>query len=196
VEANHNAIITESKLVAGVYTAPTAEDRVEWWARKAFSVDGYAKGAAKTVIRTWGWSWLNSVDGWDRGLDGFARRLGTREFEVITGNGIEAGVGALWGEDPRYFRSGKSGFGSRIRHAVTSGFMAYRPDGTRGPAYARFMGMMTAKSVSMMWYPEEDQNWRRPTVSAVGIGVVGRISSNLYTEFKPELMRIIRRKNK
>jgi hypothetical protein len=194
VEADPNGIVTESKLVAGAYSPPTTEDRVAWWARRAFSVDNFAIGGVKTAFRTW--SWWNGPKEWGRGLDGYARRYANREFEVVTGNGIEAGIGALWGEDPRYFHSQDPRFGARIRHAITSSFLTYRTDGTRDLAYARFAGLLGANILSNRWHPNEDRHWTQPTVVSLGSGIVGRMGGNLFREFKPDLMRRVLKKKK
>src|ERR1700760_2154394 len=39
--------------------------------------------------------------------EGFGDRYGMRLTGVVTSNAMEAGLGALWGEDPRYQRAGK-----------------------------------------------------------------------------------------
>ena len=194
VEANHNAVITDTYLISGApYTPATAEDRVELWARRSFALDNHISGVFKIAWKTWV---TNDPAEWGKGLDGYARRYATREFEVIVANGVEAGVGAIWGEDPRYFRLDHGSLNARIRHAIISSYMTHRRDGSRGPAYARFIGMMSAKGSSMIWYPDESKNWRRPTVSAIGIGLAGRIGSNLFREFKPDLMRMVRKNKK
>ncbi|MCW5981828.1 MAG: hypothetical protein KIT09_27330 [Bryobacteraceae bacterium] len=192
VEADHNGLITESKLVVGpTYTPPTTEDRVEWWARRAFSIDSLARGAVTTSIRTWV---FHRPRGWERNLDGFAKRYGTREAEVIMGNGIEASVGLLWGEDPRYFRSPDQSFGARVRHAISSGVLSYRHDGSRGPAYARFVGIASARSVSRNWHPNEDRTWARSALWPLATNVAGRIGGNLFREFKPDIMSRVRKR--
>ena len=192
VEADPAAIVTESKLVAGrTYTPATAEDRVEWWARRAFSVDSLAIGAANTAIKTW---WLNSPKAWGRGLDGFGKRFGNREFEVLAGNGIEASLGTLWGEDPRYFRSGAPGLGPRVKHAINSAFFTYRRDGSRKPAYARFVGIVGARGITMAWYPENERTVMKASLSPLAVGLAGRVGGNLFREFKPDLLDRIRKK--
>lgn len=194
VEADHSAITTESKLVAGAaYTPATADDRVEWWARRAFSVDSLAIGAAKTAIKTW---WLNSPKAWGRGLDGFGKRFGNREFEVLAGNGIEAGLGTIWGEDPRYFHCPEAGFGPRVKHAIYSAFFTYRNNGSRKPAYARFIGIVGARGISMAWYPEDERTVMKASLSPLGVGLAGRVGGNLFREFKPDLYGRIFKKKK
>src|SRR5216683_2399450 len=68
---------------------------------------------------------------------GAAKRYAEREADVAISNTIEAGVGALWGEDPRYIPSGRKGIWPRARYAITTAFVAQRPDGHLAPAWAR-----------------------------------------------------------
>jgi hypothetical protein len=194
VEADNNLIVTESKLIAGTaYTPPTVDDRVEWWARRAFAWESLAIGTLSTGVK----QWRNSPEEWGKGLDGFGRRYGTREFEVITGNGIEAILGSFWKEDPRYFRSaGDRALKARIIHAVTSSFLTYRYDGTREPAYARFVGTVAAKSMSRTWYPESERVWWKMTVLPLATRLAGRMGSNLLREFRPDLERKFLKKKK
>src|SRR2546427_11720431 len=57
---------------------------------------------------------------------------------VSTGNAMEVGFGAFWGEDPRYFRAPDEAFGGRVRNIIKMTFVARRQDGNQAPAYARY----------------------------------------------------------
>lgn len=50
--------------------------------------------------------------------DGLGKRYAIRLSGVATGNAIEASLGALWGEDPRYRRVPDRPFGARVKHVV------------------------------------------------------------------------------
>src|SRR5438105_9566499 len=54
---------------------------------------------------------------WRRTASGFARRYGAREAAIVSSNGIEAVLGAAWGEDPRYFGCRCRGFAHRTGDA-------------------------------------------------------------------------------
>lgn len=185
--------VESEDLVAGApYTPITAAQRAEWWAERSLGWESFAAGIVKGAARTW---WRTSPEEWGGSWEGFAKRVGTRQVEAILSRGIEAGLGSLWGEDPRYFRAGPSDAPGRLRHAVVSAFVTYRSDGSRGPALARGIGIVSAKLVSQSWKPERPL-WQEGPQS-LGTGFAGRIVGNLFREFAPDLKRkLLRKKHK
>lgn len=109
--------------------------------------------------------------------DGFGKRYGMRLTGVATEHAMEAGLGALWGEDPRYFRSGDGLYRARIKHVIVSTFAAYQADGHFGPAYARLIAMPGSNFLSNTWRADSESTtgnaWER-----TGWGFVGRMGSN------------------
>lgn len=184
--------VESENLVAGKpYMPITVPQRAEWWAERSLDWESFGAGIIKGATRTW---WLKSPEEWGGSWEGFGKRVGTRQAESIISRGIEAGVGSLWGEDPRYFRSGRTDFSGRLRHAVVSAFVTYRRDGSRGPALARGIGIVSAKTVSRSWKPDRD--WWQESIEPLGTGFAGRITSNLLREFLPDFKHQILRKNK
>src|SRR5207248_11571829 len=53
---------------------------------------------------------------------------------------MEASLGAIWGEDPRYFPSPNRAFEARVEYVISSTFAAPGRDGRFRPAYARSAG--------------------------------------------------------
>ena len=49
-------------------------------------------------------------------------------------NTIEASLGAIWGEEPRYIPSGRKGIWPRARYAIKTAFVTQRRDGSLHPA--------------------------------------------------------------
>ena len=176
----------ESSLIAtDPYVSPTPDDRIEWAIRRTFGWRGLAKGALQSGIKTW----QNTPEEWGPGWEGFGKRLATRQADVLISSTVEASLGALWGEDPRYWRSGKDGTGSRIWYAVSSSFLTYRPDGTRKFAWARLIGNVRRVAEDRRWYPEADRDWYKWTLTPLGTGFIGKMFSNLFREFSPDLKR-------
>ena len=82
------------------YEPITPAQRMHWF---AFSTAGpVSLLLAGPVSAAWG-TMLDRPKEYGPHWGGFADRYGMRLTGVSTGNAIEAGVGALWGEDPRYF---------------------------------------------------------------------------------------------
>jgi hypothetical protein len=120
--------------------------------------------------------------------EGFGKRYGMRFTGIATGNAMEAAVGALWGEDPRYFRTAGQSFKGRMKNVVVMTFAARRADGDLAPAYARYIGISGNNFLS--------NTWRADSESGVGdaclrtaLGFAGRMGGNAFAEFWPSLTK-------
>lgn len=118
--------------------------------------------------------------------DGFGERYGMRLTSIVPGNIMEAGIGAAWGEDPRYLRDPGDHFGGRIRNIVKQTFMARRPDGDFAPAYARFIAIPASNFLSNAWRPESEAN-NHDAVIRSAEGFAGRMAANTFDEFWPDI---------
>lgn len=127
--------------------------------------------------------------------DGFGKRYGMRLTGIATSNAIEAELGSLWGEDPRYFDSPDRGFGGRVKHAFVMTFAAYRPDGRLAPAYARFVAIPANNFISNSWRADSEANTSN-ALARTGWGFLGRLGSNTFNEFWPTVQRHVFHRNK
>jgi hypothetical protein len=118
--------------------------------------------------------------------DGFGKRYGMGVAGSATSNVMEAGLGAIWGEDPRYHRAESESFGGRLGHVMKMTFLAQNRDGEMVPAYARYAGIAGSNFLSNTWRPDSEANTGHAAVR-IGLGFVGRMSSNLFEEFWPDV---------
>ena len=107
---------------------------------------------------------------------------------------MEASIGALWGEDPRYHRLGEGPRGERLRHSFKMAFLAERKSGGVMPAYARFIAIPSSRLIS--------DTWRQPSevspggdAQRIGLAFVRRIAGNTFNEFWPDLRRHVFHRN-
>ena len=125
--------------------------------------------------------------------DGFGKRFGMRLTGISTGNAIEATLGSVWGEDPRYFHTVHNPFGTRVKNVVDLTFRAYHPDGERHLAYARFVAEFGNNFLSNTWRAQSEADWQHALIrTSEGFG--GRMLSNAMSEFFPQLWRKVRGK--
>src|ERR1051326_7531802 len=89
--------------VSSLYVPPTPRDRVNWVVQGTVSLPVVAYNALDAAWSTH----TNRPEEWGRGLAGFGHRFADESASTTIEDAIEAGAGALWGEDPRYRRSGK-----------------------------------------------------------------------------------------
>lgn len=177
---------SENRVIPGTLRKPyqpiTASERMRWFAVSSFGpaslmggVISSGFGTIRNQPREYGAHW-----------EGFADRYGMRMTGVLTGNAMEAGLGALWGEDPRYPRDAGQPFGSRIAHVVKWTFLARDRNGNAMPAYARFAATAGNNFLS--------NAWREPSVADTShalertlLGFVARMSGNAFKEFWPDV---------
>jgi hypothetical protein len=120
------------------------------------------------------------------GWGGFGDRFGMRLTGISTGNAIEASIGALWGEDPRYFRVPEEPFKARVRNVLRLGFAARRPDARFAPAYARFIAVSGNNFLANTWRADSEANNHDAAIRTLE-GIAGRLASNAFEEFWPDV---------
>jgi len=124
---------------------------------------------------------------------GFGKRYGIGATGALTGDAMEASLGALWGEDPRYFRAQpQTSFGSRVRHVVVTAFLAPRRDGMMAPAYARFIAIPGSNFLSNTWRVSSEATVSE-ALSRTLIGMGRRVAGNAFAEFWPDFRNRISR---
>lgn len=170
---------SRSKASPGVtYTPPTGGDRTRWALKSSF---GWRSLGVGVFDSAWGTA-RNSPKEWHGTWEGFGKRLGTRQASVTISNSLEAAVGAIWGEDPRYLRSDRQGFWRRTGYALKTTLLARDRSGKLKPAYARYVGMVGNNFVSNAWRPPSENNWD-DALARSGWGILARMSDNLFDEF-------------
>ncbi len=121
--------------------------------------------------------------------EGFGKRYGMRMTGISTGNAIEAGLGALWGEDPRYYRDGTTRpFGRRIGHVVKWTFIAQNKDGSLRPAYARYIAVTGNNFLSNTWREHSEADTSH-AIERTGLGILVKMAGNTWDEFWPDMKR-------
>jgi hypothetical protein len=160
----------------------TAKQRADWFALSTFGPEGLAGGVISA-----GWGTLfNKPREYGTHWDGFGKRYGMRLTGVSVSNAMEAGLGALWGEDPRYVRSQSESFGGRVGHVVRMTFVARNRQGRLRPAYARYVAIPGNNFISNAWRADSEATVGNASLRTV-LGFLGRMSSNAFQEFWPDV---------
>jgi hypothetical protein len=90
--------------------------------------------AERMISAGWG-TLFNKPQEYGTHWEGFGQRYGMRLTGVSVSNAMEAGLGALWVEDPRYVGSRSESFGGRVGHVVKMTFASRSRQGQLRPAY-------------------------------------------------------------
>jgi hypothetical protein len=169
------------------YVPITGKERAKWFVKASIGPESLAAGLITSAINTARDKPVEYGPGWE----GFGDRYGMRLAGVTTSSAMEASLGALWGEDPRYFRTTGQPFGKRVRNVVVMTFMAKRPDGHLAPAYARYIAIPGGNFLSNTWRVDSEAT-NTAAVRRAALGVVGRMTADAFKEFSPDLVRLIR----
>jgi hypothetical protein len=134
-----------------------------------------------------GWGTLHNKP-WEYGthVEGFGKRYGLDLAGVATSHVMEASLGALWGEDPRYFRKEGEPTIKRIGHVVRMTFLAKNREGHYMPAYARYTAIVGGNFLSNTWRPDSDAS-PSDAVVRIGFGFGERLALNMWDEFWPSV---------
>jgi hypothetical protein len=169
------------------YQPITKSQRTDWFVKSTVGPKSLAAGVWSTA---WGTA-LNHPPEYGPHISGFAQRYGMRLPEVVMGNAIEAGLGAVWQEDPRYDRSGHGPVWQRFRHAATMTVLAYRGKGSAAPAYARYAGIVGENFVAKAWRADSESS-ANFVLGQCALGFVGRFAGNLFDEFWSDVRHKVR----
>lgn len=160
----------------------TAQERVKWAVKSTIGPDSLASGLFSA-----GWGTLfNQPKTYGPHWEGFGDRYGMRLSGLALSNSMEAGLGAIWGEDPRYRRDEGAPFMHRLGHAAKMTFLADNRDGHETLAYARFAAISGSSFISNSWRAPGDDTAGNAAVR-VGLGFFGRFGSNTFDEFWPDV---------
>lgn len=168
------------------YLPITWRGRAKWMV--SATVGPRALGAG-VISSAWFTGW-NSPPEWGGGVAGFGRRLLDRQIESGISNVIEAALGSVWGEDPRYLRSPERGPRRRLRHALANVFSTPRRSGRRQFGWARLVAQVGNNVIATSWLPESYRTWGA-TTRRVLVGYFGQLAGNLFDEFWPDIRRYV-----
>ena len=159
-------------------------ERVAWVANSITGPQSLMAGAVVAGTETM----IPYPSEWKRSVEGFGRRYAARDAAIAIANGVEASLGALWGEDPRYFECHCDGLVHRAAHAAKLSVVAAHSDGHVRPAWGRYVGTVTSNSVQNAWLPASARTWQQIVLRQAG-AVGGRFVGNLWAEFWPDVRR-------
>jgi hypothetical protein len=167
------------------YASVTPLQRLGWFDRKTFGVQNLGGSLPYAA-------WQTLVDHPHEAgphWEGFGERYGVALSTNAVSNAMEAGLGAIWGEDPRYRRDGVGvPLKSRLGHVVKWTVVAPNRNGELRPAYARFIAFTGSSFISNEWREPSDTDAAH-AFGRVGLGLLGRMGSNAFEEFWPDAKR-------
>jgi hypothetical protein len=166
-------------------TPITGSQRLEW---AAVGTVGPASLLGGTISAGWG-TLFNAPHEYGPHWAGFGDRYGMRLTGLAVSNTVEAGLGAIWHEDPRYWRKGDCApLGDRVKHIFKYTFLALDEKGQAHPAYARYVAYTGNNFLSNTWREESEADASH-ALQRTATAFMGRVASNAWDEFWPDVKR-------
>jgi len=116
--------------------------------------------------------------------EGFGKRVGISAANFGVETVMEACLGSIWGEDPRYERAEGQPFASRLGRVVKMTFFARNRAGNMVPAYARFLAIPGGNFLANTWMADSQATVGH-AAERTGLGFLGRMGENAWAEFRP-----------
>jgi hypothetical protein len=171
------------------YEPISGKQRIAWAAQQTFGPESLLVGTLSAGIGTA----RDKPEEYGPHWDGFAKRYGMRFTGIASGNVIEAGFGALWGEDPRYVRNQNLPFKKRIGNVFLLTVTARSRRGKLMPAYARYIAIPGNNFLSNTWRVSSAST-TNAALARTGYGFLDEIASNAWSEFWPDVKRRVFKK--
>lgn len=133
--------------------------------------------------------WDNSPAQWKQGARGYARRYeAAHTLEAFEDTAWFAGA-ALHHEDPRYLRSGRSGFFPRLADALKVGLLSRRDNGSIGFSYARTVAGLGTEMFERVVFPDAEA-FTAGSIALDALWYVGlHEAQSVGREFLPDILR-------
>jgi hypothetical protein len=177
-----------SQTLAAPYRPFTPRQRLRWFTTNTMAPSNLAGGILLSAFGTA----PNRPKEYGPHWGGFGDRYGMGMTGSLTGKAIEASVGLILREDPRYFRVRDRSMKARVGNVVRLAFAA-RSGGRFGPAYARYMVIFGSNFLSNTWRVRSEAN-SRDALLRTSEGFAGRMAANAFEEFWPDLKRCVLRR--
>jgi hypothetical protein len=170
------------------YEPITGEQRLKWFTNAALGPSSLFTGAVSAGIDTL----RNDPHEYGPHWSGFGERYGFRLVNRAVSSGIEASMGSLWGEDPRYHRVPEKPTRARMGNVFRMTFVSHDRTGNEMPAYARFIAVPSSSFLSNTWIPDS-HNSTGDALNRIGVTFATHMLSNTFIEFWPDIRRHLHR---
>jgi hypothetical protein len=171
----------------------TNKGRWRLYVRQAYTTPGIY---IKTLLFTTHDQVQNTPSEWGNDIEGYAKRIGSRQAQFIIQNSLSAEGNALASWEPRYDRCRCNGIWPRTRQTVVRNFVTYdRTEKGLRPQLFSYAAAFGGAAVAATWYPGNPNvlvKAYQGAIAQVGVG----IGVNWLAEFAPEITRVLRREKK
>lgn len=167
----------------------TGHERFTLFASKTLTrVQPYASSVMSSAFQL-----ISPSDVWGRGVDGFTNHLEASFTQRVVTYGLQSGAAAALHEDVRYKPSLSGNVWKRTEHALVSTVVLETPRGD-DIAYANIVAAVGSGFTINTFHPGREISARPGAWNLAALNLLGFAQGNLWTEFKPDIKHLVRRK--
>jgi len=130
---------------------------------------------------------------WGQGASGYGRRLASNAGYTAVRNVLGFGLDSTLREDPRYYKSKRTGFKPRTAEALRQVFVCRTDSGGETFAVWRFGSAYGAGFIQNAWMPKNSNTVSDAFING-SLSIAGDAGANLFVEFWPDIKKRLRRK--
>lgn len=131
---------------------------------------------------------MNSPEEWGQGGAAYRKRVASTAAWSGIHSALAFGLDSTLHQDPRYYRSGSTGFWRRAKRALRGTILTRTDAGGETLSTWRIGSAYGAAFLSNMWYPDRLNTARLGFIQG-SIGLGFDLASNLGSEFWPDIKR-------
>jgi hypothetical protein len=143
--------LKSDNVVVQSYVRPDKKTRQKNYFKSMFSLSSLGRTVVSSGFNTW----RNAPEEWGSHWDGFGRRVASGVGKNIVKQTTIFALDESFKLDSKFYRSQKRNFGSKVKNAVISPFVARTPEGKQVFGFPRIIGTYTAAIIAAeTWYPK------------------------------------------
>ena len=128
---------------------------------------------------------------WRGGAEAYGKRLGSMVAWSGIHNALAFGLDSTLHQDPRYFRSGGTGFWRRAGHAFRGTILTRTDSGGETFSTWRIGSAYGSAALSNMWYPKRLNTARLGFIQGsvtLGFDLVGNLGAEFWPDIKKKVL--------
>jgi hypothetical protein len=171
----------------------TTLQKLDVWVKRSYSPSNLLSAGVDAAI----WQATDTDKrGYGQGWEAYGSRYGAEMANIESTRFFQSFLlPSIFKQDPRYFRKGSGGFGSRFGYSISRVLVTRSDAGRQQFNISAVGGAFAAAGLSNTYLPDVDRDIGR-TMASAGLSLANTAGWNLLSEFGPDIWRKIRGKKK
>jgi len=166
----------------------TWQSKLEYHVHHAYGAEGLLGSAAFAGY----FQATDSPREWGQGASGYGKHLFSAMAYTGVRNVLAFGLDSALHQDPRYYRSGRTGAWRRTKYALRATLFSHTDSGGETFATWRFGSAYSAAFISNQWRPDRVNTVAlslRQGTTQLGFDALGNVGSEFWPDIRKKLLR-------